>query len=314
MSKAGDTPPDKQSGGPSLVDGKNNSRDADASECEQSGSQSCDAVGETGGTEQSDLEDHIDLTEEDRGRYDCRYVYQNMELEAEDGETAHFRCGSWDCYCCAHRMRMNFIEELERLVDERPELRRFLTLTLDPERAPDDQGEKHRYLTERFNALRTELNDRYDNLSYLWVREEGEGGNPHLHLIVDRYMPQDELSALSRRVGLGEVVDIRRVNARNMAKYLTKYLTKGSMADLPKGARRYGSSQDIDLAVRGGSGDSRRWDFVLDDYQNMREGEPLRRSVDRMDLMIQREWGGPVPPDWEVGEIDGLSVEYGPDA
>jgi hypothetical protein len=194
-------------------------------------------------------------------------------------------------------MRMNLIEELERLVDERPELRRFLTLTIDPARAPADTEEQHEYLTDRFNALRTSLNDRYDGLSYVWVREEGEEGHPHLHLIVDRYLPQNELSMIAERVGLGEIVDIRRVNARNMAKYLTKYLTKGSMADLPDGARRYGSSQDIDLAVRGGNGDSRDWSLMMDDYQIMRDGEPLRRGVTRGDLVQQRQWEGPVPPD-----------------
>jgi hypothetical protein len=235
----------------------------------------------------------------DGSRYDCREVYENMELEADDGETAGFRCGSWDCYCCAHRMRMNLIEELERLVEERPELRRFLTLTIDPSTAPAGKEEQHRYLTERFNALRTELNDRYDGLSYVWVREEGKSENPHLHLIVDRYLPQDELSMIAERVGLGEIVDIRRVSARNMAKYLTKYLAKGSMADLPDGARRYGSSQDIDLEVRGGGGDSRDWDLMMDDYLITTEaGEPLRRRVDRSDLALQREWRGPVPPDY----------------
>jgi hypothetical protein len=196
-------------------------------------------------------------------------------------------------------MRMNFIEELERLVEERPELRRFLTLTLDLDKAPDSQEEKHKYLTERFNALRTELNDEYGDLSYVWVREEGEGDNPHLHLIVDRYIPQSALSEMSARVGLGEVVDIRRVNARNMAKYLTKYLTKGSMAELPKGARRYGSSADIDLSVRGGGGDEQDWQLLMDDWLIIRDAtdEPLRRPVTKQDLAQQREWGGPVPPD-----------------
>jgi len=265
--------------GTSLVDGKNNSRAAENGGVDRSGSQSC-------ATEGSD------------SRYDCRHIYENMELEADDGETAGFRCGSWDCYCCAHRMRMNFIEELERLVQERPELRRFLTLTIDPETAPADREEQHQHLTDRFNALRTELNDRYSDLSYVWVREEGESNNPHLHLIVDRYLPQDELSMIAGRVGLGEIVDIRRVNARNMAKYLTKYLAKGSMADLPDGARRYGSSQDIDLAVRGGGGDSRDWDLMMDDYLiTTQDGDPLRRGVTRSDLIQQREWGGPVPPD-----------------
>ena len=260
---------DSPGGGSSLVDGKNNSRETD---------------------------------NDAHGRYDCRETYRNMELEAEDGDTARFRCKSWSCYCCAHHMRMNLIEELERLIGERPELRRLLTLTLDPSTAPADQDEQHRYLTERFNALRTELNDRYDGLSYVWIREEGESGNPHLHLLVDRYMAQSELSEMAERVGLGHVVDIRRVNARNAAKYLTKYLTKGSMADLPKGIRRYGSSADLDLDVRGGGGDERDWRLMMDDYEIRRRetNEPLRREVTKTDLWLQKEYGGPLglgPPD-----------------
>jgi hypothetical protein len=83
-----------------------------------------------------------------------------------------------------------------------------------------------------------------------------------------------------------------------MAKYLTKYLTKGSMANLPKGARRYGSSADIDLRVRGGDGDGKNWDLMMDDYViTDSEGEPLRRPVTRVDLAQQKKWEGPVPPD-----------------
>lgn len=260
-----------------------------------------------GDTEQSTLSEYQyqrasdDL---DGERYDCRSVYRNMELEADDGETAEFRCDSWRCYCCAHRMRMNLIEELERLIDERPQLRRLLTLTLNPATAPDDQEEQHRYLTERFNALRTELNDHYGDLSYVWIREEGESGNPHLHILVDRYLPQSELSMMAERVGLGRVVDIRRVNARNAARYLTKYLTKGSMANLPKGSRRYGSSRDISLSVRGGDGDERDWTLLMDDWEvrHFETGEPIRRSVTPTDLVLQRLHGGPLgtglpPPD-----------------
>ena len=272
----------------SLVDGKNNSRESDSAQ-----------------TEQSALDDHVDLTSEDpeADRYDCRVTYRNMEMESETGEIAPFRCNSWDCYCCSHRMRMNLIEELDRLIEERPELRRFLTLTLDLDKAPDDHQEQHRYLTERFNALRTELRDRYPDLSYVWVREEGESGNPHLHLLVDRYLPQGELSKISDRVGLGEVVDIRRVSARNAAKYLTKYLTKGALWDLPDGARRYGSSQDIELAVRGSHDEpAEDWTLLMDDYEVSPVGSegPLRREVTPVDFVQQRRHGGPVgldPPD-----------------
>lgn len=273
---------------PSLVEGKNNSR-----------------ASSDGQTEQSRLTDHADLhgRDDDLGRYDCRHVYQNMELEAEDGETAPFRCNSWDCYCCAHRMRCNLVEELDRLIEERPEMRRLLTLTLDPSNAPAEQDEQHRYLTERFNALRTELRDRWPGLSYVWIREEGESNNPHLHLLVDRYMDQAELSRLSERVGLGEVVDIRRVNARNAARYLTKYLTKGAFYNLPDGIRRYGSSGDITLEVRGSSEEPERdWSLYINDYEvSPVDGDgPLRRGVTPEDFYIQRLLDGPPgldPPD-----------------
>lgn len=276
----------------SLDEGKNNSRASNAAD-----------------TRQSDLFEHHDpekTGDDDLDRYDCRTVYRNMEMEADDGTTAPFRCNSWSCYCCAHRMRCNLVEELDRLIEERPEMRRLLTLTLDPQTAPSRQDEQHRYLTERFNALRTELNDRYDGLSYVWIREEGESGNPHLHLLVDRYIDQSVLSEMAERVGLGHIVDIRRVNARNAARYLTKYLTKGSMADLPKGVQRYGSSADIDLAVRGGdSDDDRDWRLLMNDYETAPKNPdsgPLRRGVTKSDLWLQKKYGGPLglPPDSDV--------------
>jgi hypothetical protein len=162
-------------GSTSLDDGKNNSRDRQPPE-----------------TEQSALTDHLDLRDrdDDPGRYDCRTIYRNMELEADDGETAGFRCNSWDCYCCAHRMRMNLIESLDRLVEDRPEMRRLLTITVAPDSAPDSKEAQHEYITQLWNALRTELNDRYDGLSYVWIRHEGDQDDrPHLHLLVDRYLP-----------------------------------------------------------------------------------------------------------------------------
>lgn len=98
------------------------------------------------------------------------------------------------------------------------------------------------------DALRTEINDRYPGLSYVWIRHEGdENGRPRLHLLVNRYLDQSALSVMTERVGLGPLVDIRRVNARNAAHYLTSYLGQGALADLPKGLQRYGSSADIDL-------------------------------------------------------------------
>lgn len=259
---------------------------------------------------QSRLDDHADLTTDDDGRYDCRDVYRNFEFEADtarDGEeeapTAEYRCGSWECYCCGYRMRMNLVEEIDRICGSNPEMRRLLTLTLDPEKAPDDDDEKHAYLTRRWNALRTELNDAYGDISYIWVREEGEESDdphPHLHIIVDRYLPQSWLSSTWSQLGGGEVVDIRRIDrVEQAAHYIGKYLTKNALSGLPDGIRRYGSSQDITLNVRGDKGETERdWSLMMDDHViTDSAGEPLRRGVVAADFGQQKDWGGPVPPD-----------------
>jgi hypothetical protein len=234
------------------------------------------------------------------GRYDCTSVYSNFYYTDGDAE-AEYRCGSWECYTCGYRMRMNLVEEIERVCEERPQMRRLLTLTLDPAKAPDSSEEKHHYLTQRWNALRTELSDRYGDVSYIWVREEGEEDHPHLHIIVDRYIPQEWLSAVWARLGGGEVVDIRYMDrVEKTAHYVGKYLTKDALSGLPDGIRRYGSSQDIALDVRGDSGDSEPsdWSLVMDDPLTTEVGtdEPLTRPVAPADFVEQRENGGPPDP------------------
>ena len=234
----------------------------------------------------------------ENSRYDCRNVHWTMELEGPEGQTAAFRCGSWSCYCCGYRMRCNLVEEIERLARERPDMSRLLTLTLDPSRVPVDR-DAHKYLTERWNALRTRLKREIGDFSYVWVREEQENGNPHLHAIVSRFLPQNTVSAAWDDLGGGKVVDIRQVDqVDKMAHYLGKYLTKNALTDLPDGIQRYNSSADISLDVRGGDDSEGEWRLMMDDYLTTTpNGEPLRREVTKTDFVQQREWGGPVPPD-----------------
>lgn len=229
---------------------------------------------------QSELEDHVDLTSEEE-RPDCRRQLAHLRYRGPDGETASFRCRRWQCANCGHRLRMGLIEEIERITEERPELRRLLSLTTD--RSDLSTAERHEHLTDRWNALRTELRDLYDNLSYVLVRHEGDRrGRPHLHLLVDRYIPQDRLSRLASRVGLGQVVDIRRVDARNAAHYVSSYLGRGALAELPKGAHRYSSSSDIDIDPwnpGGDDGDSaegwhlQAWDDVVGQWVKAQRGD-----------------------------------------
>ena len=195
---------------------------------------------------------------------------------------------------------MNLIEEIKRVTSERPGMCRLLTLTLDPEKCPVRQDEQHKYITERWNALRTRLKREIGDFSYIWVREEQENGLPHLHAIVSRFLPQKVVSAAWSDLGGGEVVDIRKIDRTDKAAhYVGKYLTKNALSGLPDGIQRYNSSSDITLDVRGDKGESKDdWELLMDDFEITNpEGEPLRRGVTNVDFVQQREWGGPIPPD-----------------
>jgi hypothetical protein len=203
--------------------------------------------------EQSALSDHADLAGEEE-RPDCRRDLAHLQYRnTETGETAPYRCDSWECACCGYRMKMNLLEGIDRVVEERPELSRLLTLTVDPGRV-DGREAAHREIGEAWNRLRSYIQASYGDFSYIWVREEQENGYPHLHVLVSRFLPQADVAAAWSRTGMGEIVDLRRVEARQAGHYIAKYLAKDAMADLPSGVHRYGSSADIDIDVRGESG------------------------------------------------------------
>jgi hypothetical protein len=234
-------------------------------------------------------------------------VYGNFRFEeevndpGEEPATEQYRCGSWDCYCCGYRMRMNLVEEVERLVDERPEMRRLLTLTLDPKKLPpeiDDDGITD-YLMDTWRKFRVYIRREYGDFSHVWVKEQGEeSGHWHLHVLVSRYLDQQWISDAWSSVGGGRVVDIRRVRrAEKVSHYLGKYLTKDALSAFPDGVRRYGSSEDIDLDVRGESDGGSDFALVMDDYEledSLDRDGPLTRPVAPIDFVEQRENGGPL--------------------
>lgn len=243
-------------------------------------------------TQQTELMEHVDVAPGEE-RPDCRRDLAHLQYRnAETGETAPYRCNQWECACCGYRMKMNLLEGIDRLLDERPAMSRLLTLTVDPDRQRDREA-AHRDIGEAWNRLRSHIQASYGDFSYIWVREETEMGYPHLHVLVSRFLPQREVAAAWSRAGMGEVVDIRRVEARQAGHYVAKYLAKDAMANMPSGTHRYGSSADIEIQVRGGSdGDAGEspWrlearDEVVGMWVRAAPGDFIRREPEP-------------PPDW----------------
>lgn len=201
-------------------------------------------------------------------------------------------------------MRMNLVEEVQRLVGERPEMRRFLTLTLDLDKVSrgvgDDDEAITEHLMETWRKFRIYIKRRYGDFSFVWVKEQGEENEKqwHLHVLVSRYMDQSWISKAWSAVGGGEIVDIRRVSrCEKVGHYLGKYLTKSALSGFPEGVQRYGTSEDIDLNVRGGGEETEEdWKLLMNDHEITRNGDPLTRGVVPADFVRQIEWGGPVPP------------------
>lgn len=220
----------------------------------------------SGALEQSELGEHVELAGDRDRRPDCREDLAHMWFEnPETGETGPYRCDEWECRCCGYRMKMNLLEEIDRVLEERPELSRMLTLTVDPARVGDRET-AHREMGEAWNRLRSYIQASYGDFSYIWVREEQDSGYPHLHVLVSRFLPQSDVSAAWSRAGMGDIVDIRQVPTRKAGHYVAKYVAKDAMAHLPSGVHRYGSSSDLDLAVRGGSSEEETpWILVAED-------------------------------------------------
>lgn len=156
-------------------------------------------------------------------------------------------CNSWNCEECANRKAIILGNRVKGgFVNERI---RFATLTA---RKGGSLQSQLASLKASWNRLRGVLVRRYGLSKFFWVLEFGhERGRPHLHFLINCYIPQRSLSKLAERAGFGPVVDIREVKDGGGFGYVFKYLKKdcgsraGAIALRLAHARRFGCSRNI---------------------------------------------------------------------
>ena len=186
------------------------------------------------------------------------------------------RCKSWGCFVCGPRKAKQYRAQIMRAT-HRHKLTRFLTLTLDPCRValPDEvevfyehfraqasQKRPCRCSTCRAVQVRSVkfIRDCWAKMRVSFQRRFGRGpkfiailefqkrtGLAHLHIVVDRYIPRDWIQERWVAAGGGAHVDIRHVDVHRVAAYLSKYLTKELLLDVPDGVRRVSTSRSIKL-------------------------------------------------------------------
>jgi len=128
---------------------------------------------------------------------------------------------------------------------EARQLNKFLTLTLDPAKI---EGDPVRYLNRIFAVLRVYLARKYGtSIQYIRVLEFQKNGNPHFHILINRYLEIEWIRQAWVAVGGGYMVDIQLVDVHRVSRYLSKYLTKELLMSAPLRSRRVTTSRGIKL-------------------------------------------------------------------
>src|SRR5207253_9040018 len=95
-------------------------------------------------------------------------------------------CKTWGCGYCGPRRAKRYKWAIRHLA-ERHGLNKFLTLTLDPKKI---EGNPVRYLRAVFDKFRVYLRRKHgQTVTFIAVLESQRNGNPHLHVLLDRYFP-----------------------------------------------------------------------------------------------------------------------------
>ena len=179
-----------------------------------------------------------------RGRHCGRFSIRGAD---QHSRAVHFRrvnCKCWYCPYCGPRKAKRYKHAI-RITAEAHGLSRFLTLTLDPKKI---QGDSVRYLNATFAKLRVYWKRRYGVApTYIRILEFQKNGNPHLHILIDRFIEQAWIQAAWSAIGGGQIVDIRYVDLHRISRYLSKYLTKELLLSAPLRTRRVTTSRGITL-------------------------------------------------------------------
>ena len=140
-------------------------------------------------------------------------------------EVATLYCRNWSCDICAPRRQAEVAEQIRQ---GKPTT--FLTLTI-----PSGQGRTPTTACEALKGAFVELirqirrREPDADIQYFAVVERTKRGWPHLHVAARMpFVPQGWVSDVMASLIGAPVVDIRRVRSqKGVAKYLSKYLTKG---------------------------------------------------------------------------------------
>lgn len=184
-------------------------------------------------------------TAKGRGEHCGRFTIRGSPDGGKTQRYIRVDCKCWDCPYCGPKKARRYRNAIRELAHAH-NLRRFLTLTLDPQYM--DRDDPVGYINKAFAKWRIYLKRKLGVLVvYIRILEFQRNGNPHFHILVDRFIPQALIQSTWEAAGGGRMVFIKYVDIRRIARYLSKYLTKELLLSAPKRSRRVTVSRGISL-------------------------------------------------------------------
>lgn len=176
----------------------------------------------------------------------------SVRRQVSDGGPYHYArvsCKRWACSLCGPRRVRQLRFAIIKWATEK-DMTRFLTLTLDPRFCTAKESVK--YIRGCWNKFRTYLKRKYGvSISFITIIEPQKSGYAHLHILVDRFIPQHWITGAWQAVGGGKIVFVRQVEVNRIAAYLSKYLTKATLLTIVNAKyRRCTTSRDIVLFAK----------------------------------------------------------------
>ncbi len=130
-------------------------------------------------------------------------------------------CNSWDCESCRKKKAFSLKSRIQAGIVKQSW--RLLTLTLDPKTI--SLADSLRRLSHLWDIFSKALRRNYPDLKYIKVIEFHKSGYPHLHIIFNKYIPKAQISKLWVSRGGGEIIDIKQIKTKQIANYISGYLS-----------------------------------------------------------------------------------------
>lgn len=192
-----------------------------------------------------------------RGRHCGRFSIRGRDAKTSTTKFHRVNCKRWGCSYCGPRKAKRYRYSIAQIA-ERLQLRRFITLTLDPKKIT---GHPVAYLNRTWAKFRTYLNRKLGRAPiFIRVLEFQQNGNPHFHILIDHFIEWNWIRAAWQAVGGGRFVNVKFVDVHRVSRYLSKYLTKELLLSAPLRSRRVTTSRTIHLNEKPAS--EIGWEFV----------------------------------------------------